>query len=488
MFSFVVRSFLFVLLVFFVNNTSLYASNTNYPQVMFIFDASGSMWAKAGNESKIEAAKNVMGKIVPDLPSEVKVGLAVYGHRRKGDCKDIEIIIPPGSDDRKNLIAKIDKLTPKGKTPIADTISLISEKLKSFENETTIILVSDGEETCHTDPCGVVKKLKDSGIKFILHVVGFAVNDKQKAQLECLSKAGGGKYFSAKDAKTLLSALESVKKEVTQKVVKAKTVTKKAVTRLGKIEILMPQNSYQTLNTIKIIRKKDNKIVKTIKSPKSGSFHPLLSGEYEIVAGYANTNYQKDSEVLIKTLKVEGGKTTKVSFGALALNIADALKKIPADFLVIQKDDDPNFKIVTTAKGNSYYFYKTKPLPAGKYSFIVHYGTYVRAIMKESMTLLSNITVEDGKTTTINIATGFKIKKPKDITVDRWQLIPKGEEKALLDIKRPWDNDFPLWAIYAVSPGKYDVVITAKGMSEPLTVAKNLEIKEGEIVDFDTGL
>ncbi len=488
MFSFIGRLVFFMIFVFMTNGINLYAAgNSGYPQVMFIFDASGSMWAKAGDESKIEAAKKVMGKIVPSLPSEVKVGLAAYGHRRKGDCSDIDVIIPPGSSDRKTLLDEVNKLTPKGKTPIADTISLVADKLKSFEDETTIVLVSDGEETCNADPCEVVKKLKNSGIKFILHVVGFAVNDKQKAQLECLAKAGGGRYFGAKDAKTLLSALESVKREVTQKVIKAKSVTKKAVTKFGKIEILMPQKSYRALNTIKIIRKKDNKVINTIKSPKSGSVYPLLPGEYEIIAGYSNSNYKKDSEVSLKTVTVKGGETTKISFGALAFNISDDLRDMLVDFVTIESQSDPNFKIVTSGS-NRFYFYKAKPLPAGKYSFIIHYGTYRGVIMKKPMTIASNIIVEDGKTTTVNIVTGFKIKKPKNATIDRWQLIPKGKEKALLDIKRPWDNDFPLWAVYSVPAGKYDLVVTVKGMGEPMTMAEDLEIKEGEIVNFDTGL
>ncbi len=60
---------------------------------------------------------------------------------------------------------------------------MVVEHLKTKENETTIILVSDGEETCHPDPCGLVKKLKATGIKFILHVVGFDVNQEQQKQL-----------------------------------------------------------------------------------------------------------------------------------------------------------------------------------------------------------------------------------------------------------------------------------------------------------------
>ncbi|MFP4086922.1 MAG: vWA domain-containing protein [Desulfobacteraceae bacterium] len=127
---------------------------------------------------KIEAAKQVMAKIVPELPSEVKAGLTVYGHRKKGGCSDLEVLVNPGEGDRDALLAQLKALTPKGKTPMADSIKMVADQLKGVEDETVMVLISDGEEACHADPCGVVKTLKQSDIKFVLHVVGLDVNDE----------------------------------------------------------------------------------------------------------------------------------------------------------------------------------------------------------------------------------------------------------------------------------------------------------------------
>ncbi len=468
----------------------LFASLNQLPQVVFIFDASGSMMAKAGSESKINIAKKVMDKIVPSLPKEVKVGLAAYGHRRKGDCKDIEMLIPPGSDNKAALLNAVHSLKPKGKTPIAATVSLVADKLKSVESETTIVLVSDGEETCNANPCEAVKKLKESGIKFILHVIGFAVNSKQKAQLECLAKAGGGRYYGANDASGLLSAFKSVKKEVEQKVIKAKSVTKKAVLKIGKIKIFMPELNYEgTLKRIKVVRKSDKKEVGSINNPKNGSVLTVIPGEYEVIAGYANSNYHKDSEIVIKDVKAESGKSAEISFGAVAFNVNEKLKNMPADYVILENEDNKSIKIVTGG-GNDYYFYKTKAVPEGRYSFYIHYGSGMEGpIIKEPVKVVSGIEVKNQKVTTVNIVTGFKIKKPANSKITRWQLIPKGKESALLDIKPMWNgNDYHMWQTYGVMPGKYSLVITVEGMSEPLTAAEDLEIKEGEIVNFDTGL
>ena len=78
---------------------------------------------------------------------------------------------------------------------MAASVRMVAEELKSKENETTIVLVSDGIETCDDDPCGVIKALKESGIKFILHVVGFDVDEKGKEQLNCMARARRWCFF-----------------------------------------------------------------------------------------------------------------------------------------------------------------------------------------------------------------------------------------------------------------------------------------------------
>lgn len=104
------------------------------------------MWGAAGNETKIEAAKAVMAEVVPSLEADVKVGLIAYGHRRKGDCSDIEVLVPPGSNDRDALLERVQAIQPKGKTPLSDAVATAVGRLKTKEAETTIVLVSDGIE------------------------------------------------------------------------------------------------------------------------------------------------------------------------------------------------------------------------------------------------------------------------------------------------------------------------------------------------------
>ena len=185
--------------------------------LMFILDASGSMWGQVEGKAKIAIAKEVLTGLIQDLPDDAVVGLVAYGHRRKGDCKDVQELVPLSSIDKNKLIKIIQGLNPKGKTPISRSVRMTAERIKHLEDETTIILVSDGKETCDPDPCGLVKELKEAGIKFVMHVIGFDVTEEEKAQLECMAQAGGGEYFTAKNAKDFQLAAKAVVKKAAEK-------------------------------------------------------------------------------------------------------------------------------------------------------------------------------------------------------------------------------------------------------------------------------
>ncbi len=185
--------------------------------IFYILDGSGSMWGRVGGKIKMQAAKEVMTTLLKDTPNEIQGGVMVYGHRKKGDCSDIEVIVPIGPLNKEEAIAKINRINPKGKTPISDSISMAVDAVKGTEYVSTIVLVSDGIETCDKDPCAVVKKLKESGINFVMHVVGFDVKGEAAEQLACVAKEGGGEYFSTSNATGLLSALNRIKESVVEK-------------------------------------------------------------------------------------------------------------------------------------------------------------------------------------------------------------------------------------------------------------------------------
>lgn len=175
--------------------------------LLLILDASGSMWGQVDGKNKIVIAREVLADVTGKTPAGMDFGLVAYGHRREGDCSDIETIAAIGALDQPELIEKVNAINPKGKTPITASIEQALSVAKANGDPTTIVLLSDGLETCGGDPCAAVKRAKQSGANFLLHVIGFDLAKEDVAALECTAQAGGGIYFDAKNAADLSDAL-----------------------------------------------------------------------------------------------------------------------------------------------------------------------------------------------------------------------------------------------------------------------------------------
>lgn len=180
--------------------------------VELILDASRSMWGQIKGKSKISIARQVLGQIVRGLPEKMNVGLRVYGHRYnpkdKRACRDTELMVPIGPLARKKLITTINKIKPKGKTPL---VYSVEQAPKDFKNigKGTVILISDGIESCHGDIHAIGPTLKKSDLDLRVHIVGFGIKEAEaRKELEAIAQSTGGKYFDAKDSKGLLSSLK----------------------------------------------------------------------------------------------------------------------------------------------------------------------------------------------------------------------------------------------------------------------------------------
>ena len=175
---------------------------------MLVLDASGSMWGQIQGRAKIEIAREAVGTMLKTWPRNQQLGLMAYGHRSKGNCADIEVLKMPATVDAAAMQQAVNALQPKGMTPISASVRMAAEQLKFSERKATVILVSDGEETCHADPCALGAELEKLGVDFTAHVVGFDLPEgKARAQLQCLAKTTGGMYVEARDAAELNKAL-----------------------------------------------------------------------------------------------------------------------------------------------------------------------------------------------------------------------------------------------------------------------------------------
>ena len=64
-------------------------------KAIIILDASGSMWAQIEGKPRIEIARETLKQVLEGVPAHLELGFMAYGHRSKGDCNDIEMLVDP---------------------------------------------------------------------------------------------------------------------------------------------------------------------------------------------------------------------------------------------------------------------------------------------------------------------------------------------------------------------------------------------------------
>lgn len=174
---------------------------------ILIMDASRSMLGRVQGKRKVDIARAVVAELLGEIPTDRRLGFVAYGHRRAEDCNDIEEVVPVGAD-RARIRSSLDALEVKGQTPLTAAVRFAADKLSYTKNKATVILVSDGVESCHEDPCAVGAELEKAGVDLTVHVVGFGLKKGEVKGLKCLADATGGTYLSANNAKELTRALE----------------------------------------------------------------------------------------------------------------------------------------------------------------------------------------------------------------------------------------------------------------------------------------
>ncbi len=182
--------------------------------VMVVLDASGSMADKlAEGDSKMDVAKQAVRTLVNQAADGARLGLTVYGPEGDGRperCKNVRVVHEVGPVDRDALNAAVDDIKPRGDTPIGTALRTAASALPG-EGPRSIVLVSDGQDTCAPpDPCEVADELAKQGVDLRIHAVGFDVEDGARQELACVAQVTGGRYIDARDAATLTTALNQL--------------------------------------------------------------------------------------------------------------------------------------------------------------------------------------------------------------------------------------------------------------------------------------
>ena len=184
----------------------------SFGAVEVILDASGSMLQRLGRERRIEIAKSSVERLLGDVrPAGAPFALRVFGHREADSCRtDLEIPLAPlNAPAARSKVRAIEAMN-RAKTPIGASLLAVKDDLAAVEGPATVVLVTDGEETCDGDPPAAIDALKRAGIDVRVNIVGFAIDDLAlKETFEAWARAGGGRYVEADDGAELAEAMSS---------------------------------------------------------------------------------------------------------------------------------------------------------------------------------------------------------------------------------------------------------------------------------------
>ncbi|MCU0421294.1 MAG: VWA domain-containing protein [Bacteroidia bacterium] len=180
-------------------------------RILFLLDASGSMYASMDKDIRINIAKRLLSKIMDSLEQakDVQVALRVYGHTTppgQRNCKDTRLEVPFKYNNHKEIKEKIKGIIPKGTTLIAQSLQ---ESASDFPAEigvrNIIILITDGIEECDGDPCAVSEALQSKGVALKPFIIGIGGTEDFRKAFECV-----GRYYDANTEESFNNALNVI--------------------------------------------------------------------------------------------------------------------------------------------------------------------------------------------------------------------------------------------------------------------------------------
>lgn len=433
--------------------------------IIFICDASGSMWGQIDGKTKMNIATAVLTDAVNKLPDNQQLGLVAYGHRKKGDCKDVEFLVNVENGTKTQVNQSLKTIKPVGKTPLAYSAIQVIDKLRKAKMKATIILVTDGIESCDGDICEVVSAAKKEGIDFRLHIIGFGLKDSETAELKCAAKAGDGQYYDAANA----DGLGTVLHEAT-----ASSVDDPK----GNFSVYAIKNNKAIDAYVEAFKAGTKTSIDIVRTYQDTAFLYLPPGNYDLlVKPLDNSDVQPITVSSVQSIEEKiGHQTISFDAGKLEVSTTNNREGWDATVKIYAKADGKN-----VASGRTYGRAKVFDLNPGVYDL------RVEALAMEGMETvfqMGNVTVKANETQSVqhNFTTGIAMigaKSAKGL-VDATVRIIDTKSRKEVAAGRTYTSGSSNPKKFILNPGDYEVKIAGLrdygGKKETI----KMKIKEGE--------
>ncbi|AHB49251.1 hypothetical protein W911_13845 [Hyphomicrobium nitrativorans NL23] len=180
---------------------------------MIVFDASGSMAAldfPDGGPSRFDRAKASLGTFLPTVSPQRRLGLVTYGPgASRNACANASLRVRPQPNFAEPILSEVEALRPAGRTPLTLGVRMALDALP--ETAATVVLLTDGQETCHGDPCALARQLRSVRPSVTVHVIGYKLqmrDGRAESGAECLASETGGLNVTADTVDELNRAFE----------------------------------------------------------------------------------------------------------------------------------------------------------------------------------------------------------------------------------------------------------------------------------------
>lgn len=174
-----------------------------------VFDGSGSMWGKVpgSSEAKFTLAREGLRQILPALDRTTEVGLVLFGHRRRGDCSDVEQALSLQPLDPGRIVDPLESLNPKGRGPLTLAMVAAADVLPGGEGKESLVLIHDDYDNCQADPCQIAGELHRVRPALAIHVVSIGTKPADAERMACVPRITGGRHFVAQEAAEVAPAI-----------------------------------------------------------------------------------------------------------------------------------------------------------------------------------------------------------------------------------------------------------------------------------------
>ncbi len=186
-------------------------------RILFVLDASSSMYEAWGRGTKLAEARRVISALVDSLANDrrVQLGLRAYGHQYNShlqNCTDTRLEVPLAHGNARSLKEALNRIRPLGVTPIAYALEQAANDFPAHPGaRNVIVLLTDGLESCGGDPCAVSANLQKQQIILKPFVIGLNMSAGAETQMECI-----GYFFNVHRAADLEQTLSKVMNRILQ--------------------------------------------------------------------------------------------------------------------------------------------------------------------------------------------------------------------------------------------------------------------------------